>query len=252
MVVDEVHQAHTNLLAVNAEIRRLFANLRGRLLRESLGKFDSPILLAQFKKYGDGYTLRSVPRRAEETLSPDHIVLIVMNSPKLDRDSIFDPHKSLVDIPYWRDQKKLRCDVHIPDGSHRKLLFLVWQQDYPVHGENDERGRSNRNARERKRALCDQLPGLEGLISKQKRKSERLMMTCMKWLASQNRELIVVTSERKELACPIPWLLRQAPVSQVRSPDLFKANPRTMNLIEERVVSLHSGSASGEFTSKGV
>ena len=241
MVVDEVHQAHANLLAVNAEIRGLFASLCDRLARECLGEFDSPMLRAQFKQHGDGYTLRSVPRRAEETLSPDYIVLIVMNSPKLDGDSIFDPHRSLVDIPYWRDQKRLRREVRIPGGSLQKLLFLVWQQDCPVHGENDERGRSKRNAREMKSVLCDQLPGLECLISKQKRKSKGLVLTCIEWLASQNRELIVVTSERRALAPPIPRLLQHDAVSQVCSPDLFKASPRTMKLIEREVVRLHSG-----------
>ncbi len=232
-------------MGANEEIQGLFANPGDSWLRECLGEFDLPNLRTQLKRYGDGYTLRSVPRRTEQILDPDHIVLIVMNSPKLDQDSIFNPHKSLIEIPYWRDQKNLRCDIRIPDGNLRKLLFFVWQQDCPVHGENDERGRSDPNALKRKKLLCGRLPDMEGLISKQKRKSEGLMMACTEWLASQNRELIVVTSEGRancNLRPPIRRLLRLAPVSQVRSPDLFKASPETMNLIEREVVRLHSGS----------
>ena len=161
----ELQQAHTDLLACYEEIRGEFADVDNQTLARFLGKYNSRQLRQQVREHGDGYTIRSVPRRVEEILSVDDTVLIVVNSPKLDQDSVFDPHTNLVDISYWRDGKSLQDEVDMPDGSLRKLLFLVWEQDCPVHGKNDRWGRSDRDAGEMESLLCKRLPGLEILIS---------------------------------------------------------------------------------------
>ena len=245
MITDEVRQAHTDLICVNEEIRANFADLAGTVLRKYLARFDSSALRTQIRQFGDGYTLRSVPRRMEEILNADDIVLIVMNSPKLDHDSVFDPHTNLVDIPYWRDGKSLQDEVDMPDGSFRKLLFLVWEQDCPVHGKNDRWGRSDRDARKMESLLCNRLPGLSTLMSEQREKSLRLLRTCTEWLVDRDRKLIVVTSQRQNLAPPIPQLLRNCDVSHLRTADLFSPNPCVMNITRREVIRLQSLMSSG-------
>ena len=236
MVNDQIRQAHRDLLALYQEICTEVDALDDATLKKFLGKFNSAALRRQVREHGDGYTLRSVPRHVEELLEADELVLIVMNSPLLNQESVFDPHTSLDEIPYWRDKKSLLSEVSLPDGALRKLQFLVWEQDYPVHGALNRWGRSDNSARANKRLLCEQLPSLNVLIPEQKRESERLLLACKDWLADQDRKLIVLTNkDRSRSVPPISQLRGDLTVSHLCVPDLFRPNRNIMDRLIEHI-----------------
>ena len=92
----ELRQAHANLLACYKYIKKEFADLDDPTFERFLGKYNSKFR-QQVRKHGDGYTMRSVPSSVDEMLSADHVVLIVMNSPLLNHNSVFRLHASLPD-----------------------------------------------------------------------------------------------------------------------------------------------------------
>lgn len=225
----ELRHAHDDLLACYREVQQEFAEFDDSILASYLGQHDSQQLRQQIKEHGDGYTMRSVPSDFEEMVRADVIVLIVMNSPKLDQDSVFNPNTSLTDIPYWRYGKGLRTEAQSKDGSVHRFLFLVWEQDYAVHGETTKRAHANQHL------LLSQRPRLCELIAEQAQKSEQLLSSCKDWLAGQDRRLIVLTNAAKSFfKPPIAALLRDERVWHIPT-KLFGPNRVIMSKILERV-----------------
>ena len=225
-----LRRAHADLLACYEEIQEEFADLDDQTLARFLGKYNSPQMRKQVREHGDGYTLRSVPSRVEDMFLADEVVLIAMNSPKLDDNSMFSPHIPLTDIHYWRECRSLQSEAYLQNDDLIKFQFLVWQQDCAVHGEL-KRGESTKYARANQRLLFEQRPRLRELIPAQKHKSEKLLWSCKDWLASLNRKLIVLTSqERENFHSPIKELRRDKTALHIPT-KLFGSNPNIMNEI---------------------
>ena len=210
MLEGQVRKAHADLIAVHADIRGEFSGLSRATLRGFLGNSYSPTLSRQVVEHGDGYTLRSVPLLVDDILNADELVLIVWNYPLLSEDSVFDPHTHLATIPYWGDDKGLRQRMPLSDGGSRSFQFLVWEQDCPVHGENEDRAHSNR------RLVWNRRRKLRRLIPEQRRSSERFLMTCKDWVQAQGRRLIVLTNlQRSSFDSPIAQLIGDRAVRHI-------------------------------------
>ena len=221
----ELRQAHADLLACYKDIRHEFADLDDSTLARFLGKYNTPKFRQQVREHGDGYTMRSVPRSIEEILLADVVVLVVMNSPKLDHNSVFKLHAPLTDIPYWRKDKRLRSEARLQNGDLAKFQFLVWEQVCGVHGENDRRAITNQ------RFLFEARPRLNQLILAQTEKSEELLSSCKGWLESLDRKLIVLTNAlKKKFAPPIYQLLCDDSVLHIPT-KLFGPNRTIMDKI---------------------
>ena len=230
----ELRQAHADLLACYKDIQQEFTDLDDSTLACFLGKYDSPQFRQEVREHGDGYTLRSVPRSVEEILLADVVVLIVMNSPKLDCKSVFKLHASLPEIPYWRDgMKGLRSEARLC-GDLTKFQFLVWEQKCGVHGETTPKALENQHFLLRKR------PHLKQLIPSQARKSDKLLWSYMGWLENLDRGLVVLTNARRKDFCPpIPQLLGDDSVLHI-STELFRQRNRTV--MDEVIHKLSEGS----------
>ena len=225
----ELRQAHADLLACYDDIREEFADLDDRTMARFLGKHNSPQFRQQIREHGDGYTIRSVPSSAEELLFADVLVLMVMNSPKLNKDSVFRLHTSLTDIPYWRDDKCLQSETRNQNGDLLKLQFLVWEQVCGVHGETDVKAHANQ------RLLFQQRPHLKELLVEQERKSEKLLSSCKNWLGSRDRRLVVLTNAaKKKFGPPITQLLSDEVVLHIPT-KLFGRNRTIMDKITRKM-----------------
>ncbi len=225
----ELRQAHADLLACYNDIRKEFADLDDRTMARFLGKYNSPQLRQQIREHGDGYTIRSVPSSAKEILLADVLVLIVMNSPKLDDNSVFRLHASLTDIPYWREDKRLQSERRSQNGDLLTFQFLVWEQVCPMHGEIDDRARANQ------RLLFQRRPRLRELIPEQEQKSEKLLSSCRDWLGSLDRRLVVLTNAaKKKFNPPIIQLLSDETVLHIPT-KLFGVNRTIIDKIDSLV-----------------
>ena len=180
--------AHARLMDCHRKIRQEFASLDEPSLKRFLGGHDSEHLREQVRKYGDGYTLRSVPTDPEDISSTEELVLIVGRYPSLGNESRFDPHEALIEIPYWTP--RLRHQITMPDGSERPCRFLIWQDRCPVHGKRLKLARCNRDF------LAERLPALDGLMHCQLEESKRLLLAWADWLreGKPHRQLILVTN----------------------------------------------------------
>ena len=233
----ELRQAHADLLACYKDIRQEFADLDDPTLTHFLGKYNSSQFRQQVREHGDGYTMRSVPRTVEEILLADEVVLIVMNSPLLDRDSVFRLHASLPEIPYWRDRKGLKSKARLRGGM-AKFQFLVWEQDCGVHGEKIK-GKSTPQALANERLLISQRPRLKQLLNAQAQKSEELLWSYKAWLESRDPTLIVLTNtDRGKFEPPIDQLLSDDTVLRIRT-KLFETN---RNIMDQIICKLSEGS----------
>ena len=234
----ELRQAHADLLACYKDIRQEFADLDEPTLTHFLGKYNSSHFRQQVREHGDGYTMRSVPSSVEEILLADEVVLIVMNSPLLNHDSVFRLHASLPEIPYWRDRKGLRSEARLR-GDLTKFQFLVWEQDCGVHGELIK-GESTSQALANERLLIEQRPHLKQLLNAQAQKSEDLLWSCKDWLEDLDGRLVVLTNAcRKQFCHPIPQLLRDDSVLHI-STELFRQ--RNYTIMDEIICKLSEGS----------
>ena len=232
-------QAHTDLLACYKDIRQEFADLDDPTLARFLGRYDSPRFRKQVREHGDGYTMRSVPSSVDEIIRADEVVLIVMNSPLLNHNSVFRLHASLPEIPYWGDKEGLRSEARLKNGDLAKFQFLVWEQDCGVHGELIGR-ESTPQALANEQLLIEQRPHLRQLLDEQAQKSEILLWSCMDWLESIDRKLIVLTSkDRKEYKPPIAQLLSDDRVLHIPT-KLF--GWRECTIMDELIGKLSEGS----------
>ena len=236
-----LRQAHADLLACYRDIQQEFADLDKPTIARFLGKYNTSQFRQQVKENGDGYTMRSVPRSVEEILLADEVVLIVMNSPKLDCKSVFKLHASLPEIPYWRDGVKgLRSEARLC-GNLTKFQFLVWEQDCGVHGESIK-GNSTPQALKNKQLLIEQLPRLGQLLCAQAQKSEKLLWSCKDWLENCGRKLTVLTSKRrKESKFPITQLLMEDTILHI-STEIF--GRRNCTIMDEIICTLSEASKS--------
>lgn len=227
MVHEPVRQAHMELMAVHEEIRSEFARLGRATLRRYLGALDSPDLRSQLLEHGDGYTLRSVPTCLNDMLDAEQIVLIVMNYPLLAKESVFDPHAHMVDIPYWRDDKGLRREVRLETGDCRTFHFMIWEQDSPMHGECPRRAISNQEL------VSSRHRRLRTLVPDQERLSENFLTACKDWIEARGNRLAVLTNARRHNFPPfIERLLATDAVLPIRT-NLTGVNRRIM----ERLIS---------------
>ena len=234
-----LRQAHANLLACYKDIRKEFTDLDDVTFKRFLGKYNLLKFRQQIREHGDGYTMRSVPSSVDEILHADHVVLIAMNSPRLDCDSVFKLHAPLTDIYHWKEEKRLRSEATLQSGDLVKFQFLVWEQDCGVHGENIN-GRSTPQALKNKRLLIEQRPHLRRLLNVQAEKSEELLWSCMDWLESLERKLIVLTScKRKVLKPPITQLVKEITVLHIPT-ELF--GWRECTIMDEIICKLSEGS----------
>ena len=232
--LSELRQAHADLLACHKEIQEEFADLGDPTLARFLGKYNSPQLRQQVREHGDGYTMRSVPSSVEEIIRADVLVLIVMNSPLLNDKSVFSPHTSLTDIPYWKDKKCLRSEGRSQNGDLLRFQFLVWERDCGVHGES-KRGESSKEARANQQLLIGRRPRLRKLIRAQEQKSEEFLLSCKDWLGSLGRRLVVLTNvDRTSFEPPITQLLNDEAVLHIRT-RVFGDNRTIMDEIIRKI-----------------
>ena len=228
-------QAHVDLLASYEEIREEFADLDDQTLARFLGKYNSAQLRQQVREHGDGYTIRSVPSHVEEILLADVLVLIAMNSPKLDNNSVFSPYSPLTDIHYWSEYRCLRPEAYLQNGDLVKFQFFVWEQDCAVHGEVNKRGESTSNARKNQRFLFNQRPRLRELHSLQEEMSEGFLSSCKEWLRSRDRKLVVLTNQKRvNFPSPIDELRGDETALHIPT-KLFGLNVNIMNEIISKI-----------------
>ena len=190
MTSDAVRRAHSNLLHCHWEIRKQFLAMDEGSIDSLLGHWRAVKgLRHDVRKHGDGYTFRSVPSDVEQIGDDADLVLIIGRFPLLSADSVFDPHTSLAHIPYWRDGKRLKEYVSTGDSGMRRLLFMVWQRDCPVHGEDLDK------AQDAHRFLYRRYPALGELMESQAREAEQFIHVCINWLRAQSptRDLVVVS-----------------------------------------------------------
>ena len=190
--MSDIRQVHDELMKIHEEIRQEYAQLDESTLGEYLGDFYCE-LHSQVREHGDGYTLRSVPADIKDMLCADDIVLFVMKYPQLAHNSVFNPHTDLATIPYWQDGKVLRQDACLYDGSTHMFHFLVWEHDYPTHGNIKCGPRAGAN----KRLISKRRRKLSSLMRNQERVSECFIMALKDWLRGEDRKLVVWTNAQK-------------------------------------------------------
>ena len=223
MTDEEVGRAHDAFIDVHKRIREYFAVLD----EELLAGLYSHKHCVDVAEHGDGYTLRSVPSCIDELMSlmaESRLVLIVAKFAYLNGRSEFDAHKNLADIPYWRDDVKLRTEDEQAGKSH----FWVWQNDCPVHG------KWVANAENKRKRILDMRPQLRDVFEQQRIQSGRLVTACKEWLRARDRKLKVF--QHNDLATkvdPVLIQLKEDMSVSYECADVFKPDV-VMNLLRNR------------------
>ena len=223
MTDQEVGRAHDALIDVHRRIREHFAVLDEELLAD----LYSHKHYVDVAEHGDGYTLRSVPSSIDELMSlmaESQLVLIVAKFAYLNGRSEFDAHKNLADIPYWRDDVKLRTEDEQAGKSH----FWVWQNDCSVHGEHVRSAEDNRTL------LLDRRPQLCEVFERQRIESGRLVTACKAWLRTRDHKLQVFQHNNLDTEVdPALIKLREDRSVSYEYTNVFKPD-RIMNLLRNR------------------
>ena len=135
----------------------------------------------------------TVPAGPEDMACDEDVVLITWKYPLLGERSEFNPCERLSKIDYW---KGLEPTLDMPDGSMRRLRFLIWQDCCPVHGPTGPIALRNRNLIQRRAYDLDEL------FDQQAELSGQLMAAWASWLedASPRRWLIVVAKDMQSLS----------------------------------------------------
>lgn len=226
----DILQVHAELMEIHEEIRQEYDQLDESTLKDYLGDFYCE-LHHQARKHGDGYTLRSVPTDIDDMLSADDIVLIVMKYPLLNSDSVFNPHTDLTTIHYWQEGFALSREARLDDGSSLRFHFMVWEHDYPTHGETDSRARTNWQSVS---------PEIGDLLDQQESVSERFILTLTDWLRTQGRQMVVLTNaQKKQFDRPIAQLIRSRDVVWHRPTKLTRPNRTITDILTARRNSPH-------------
>ena len=228
MIDTRFRQAYKELMEVHAKIRAKFADID----RDFLGELYTREHLGEVLEHGDGYTLRSIPTCIDEIMnmiSDTELVLIVAKFPYLSKNSEFNPHESLTDIHYWRNDVELRTEVGLKGGQVRKFQFWVWQNDCPVH-------KNFGKARDNQKRLLDHCPQLCQVLEDQRRVSGHFVTACKEWLHVHGRELKVFEHRKldNEVYFAIKQLRGDASVSY-RCTDVFEQG-KVMDLLTENRV----------------
>ena len=228
MTYEAMREAHERLMDIHSEMAHAFCEACDDRLSELLGKYKDD-LSNQVRTHGDGYSLRAVPARFEEISPIEDVVLMVWLFPYLDTSSIFDPHRALEGIPYWK--QFLSSKKYTVDGIERQCRFLIWQDHSPVHGE----GQDDASCKEKQ--LCSKIPGLRSLIDAQAGASRQLLSTWSAWIeqSEPSRRLIVVPDKRVAMSeSRIPDLENYAipPIDLSRS---IRSGRRLADIVEERL-----------------
>ena len=181
-----LRRAHADLLACYEEIREEFADLDDQTLGRFLGKYDSPKLRQQVRDHGDGHTLYSLPGAVDELEAVDAVVLFAVTSPKLGDASDFNRFTPLHEIPYWRDDKRLRPRVSAGIRRYR-LHFMAWQQNFSIHGVDDAHARRNRNL------LLKRKTNLNWLFQQERDAAIEFVTQCCDWLTNNGKSMVVIS-----------------------------------------------------------
>ena len=225
---EQMQQAFNDLLQCHENIRNEFSRIDDSVLAEFLGEYDTKRLRQQVRKYGDGYTLRSIPKDIDSILGIDVLVILVMNSPKLGKDSEFNPFTPKHLIPYWRDGKGLQ-PYTVVNGRKCKLRFISWEQKYSVHGKTDPDARKNQNLLQR------HYPMLSNYLQEERQASERFILQYIGWLVTQKKQVVVLTNYRKKsFDQPISQLLTASHIIHIPT-KLFGPNRRIMGYISKAI-----------------
>ena len=183
MTESDVRSAHIKLMEIHGSIREAFSDLDDETLRD----IYSPEHICEVLKSGDGYTLWAVPCSADELMdmvANSELVLVVGKFPRLDENSVFNPHEKLKRIKAWRWWIRRR-EQRLAGGTPQKFSFWTWQNDCPVHGKSPSNAESNR------KRLLHSNPELMGLIRDQQKTSRLLLLACQAWLHDRGRDMRV-------------------------------------------------------------
>ena len=225
-----MRQAFNDLLQCHENIRNEFSRIEDPVLAEFLGEYNTKRLRQQVRKYGDGYTLRSIPKDIDSILSIDVLVILVMNSPKLGKDSEFNPFTPKHLIPYWRDGKGL-LPYTVVNGQKRKLRFISWEHKYSVHGKTDPDARKNQNLLQR------HYPKLRNYLQEETQASARFILQYIGWLVTQKKQVVVLTNHQKQKESfnqPISQLLTASHIIHIPA-KLFGPNRKIMGYISDAI-----------------
>ena len=201
-IMDRLREAFCNLREVHRRLQSQFTQLHQSTMDEYLEKY-SEILSRQLREYGDGYTCHSIPRSIFELNTTDAIVVVAVTSPKLNKDSDFDPTTPLHTIPYWRDTKTLRTKARskVSDREYR-LHFISWQQNCSVHGRDDHHARKNR------RLLINSRSQFNQLLDTEKRAAIKFIHHLSDWCRQKGKILVPLTgTTRATLSEPMEQLV---------------------------------------------
>ena len=222
----EIQKTFRDLLSCYENIQREFARIDDRGLDEFLGEYNTEQLRSQVRRYGDGHTLHSIPEDADAILDIDALVVVVMNSPKLNWDSNFNPFKPIHSVSYWQDGKGIRPYVTVR-GQRRKLNFMVWEQVCSIHGKTDSNARKNQNF------LQGRYPRLRTYLQEERQASDRFILQYVDWLTSQGKQVVVLTNfAKRKFNPPIPQLLTSPQVVHIPT-KLFGPNRKIMGYISD-------------------
>ena len=225
--MDRLEEAFRNLREVHRRLQSEFIQLHQSIIDEYLEEY-SEVLSSQLREYGDGYTCHSIPRSIVEPNTTDAIVVVAVTSPKLNKDSDFDPTTPLHTIPYWRDTKGLRPEAtsKVSDRKYR-LHFMSWQQNCSVHGRDDHHARKNR------RLLINSRSQFNQLLDTEKRAAIEFVHHLSDWFRQKGKILVPLTGPTSaRLSEPMEQLVRVWEKHHVRA-QLRGRNYQIMPRIEE-------------------
>ena len=186
--MNELKKSLDNLKKCHKQIRNELAKVDNSVIREFLGEFYSPELKQNMLKFGDGHVLYSLPTSVRELSIIDVVVLLQAFSPKLGKDSSFDPFRPLHTIPHWSDRKKISPHIHsLTSGREFKLHFMSWQKNFAIHGEDDDHAKRNR------KLLLNCRPNFGELFHKEEATSIAFIHHLRDWLDDNSKPIIVIT-----------------------------------------------------------
>ena len=232
---DEIQHAFIDLRQCRREIRRAFSKVDESILDEVLGAYNSKSLRRRIRKFGDGYTLRSLPKKVDRIQSADVLVIVVMNSPKLDNNSRINPSTPLHKIPYWRNDKGLK-PYAVVNRQKFNLNFVVWEQECPVHGDTTP------NARKSHSLLVKRYPRLHTAFQVERQISERFLLLYKDLYVNQGNLVIILTNaakNKKSFGPPISQILESSHVKHIPT-KLYGSNRKIMKRISCAISHFHN------------
>ena len=227
----KLQKAHDKLRKSHKNIRKAFSKIDDSLIKKVLGKYDSPKLRRSLRKHGDGHILHGAPRTVDELIVADAVVLIVMNSPLLSKNSDFGPTKPLHTIRHWRKKGLEPVAYSTRSGRKYRLHFMTWQQDCEIHGENTRpEAIGNRNL------LVKNKPGLDALFQEGKEASTKFINRCKDWAENNRKPFLVITNSRNDFNKSISSFLADVkPENRFRTNVFAKKNGKIMEWISGRL-----------------